>query len=83
MEELKSRHRYPRNVTFLKGSLKELTEYGFNTMKVAHFFCPTCGSTVFGKQMTDDVIYGVNLRVVEGIDLKSVKTSFFDGKNIL
>jgi len=59
-----------------------LTEYRFNTEKIAHLFCKTCGVQVFGRATKDGVaMSGVNVRTFDDIDLSTLKRMPFDGKS--
>jgi hypothetical protein len=75
--------RYSSSVTLTKGSIEELTLYLWGTKKIGHYFCPVCGSTVFGKvQGHSTGLYGVNLRQVEGVDLNALTYKPFDGASL-
>lgn len=61
----------------------ELSEYRFNTHKIEHLSCKTCGVESYatgvgpdGKQM-----YAINARCLDDTDLGGVKTTKYDGKN--
>jgi len=59
-----------------------LTEYRFNTEKIAHLFCKTCGVQVFGRAEKDGVpMSGVNVRTIDGVGLAALKRRPFDGKS--
>jgi hypothetical protein len=55
----------------------ELTEYRFNTNKIAHRFCRTCGVEVLGA--VDGQGAAVNVRTVDGVDIGALKQQPFDG----
>lgn len=60
-----------------------LTEFRFNTHKVAHLFCRTCGIQSFGRGTApngQDVI-AVNLRCLDGVDVFALKPQPVDGKS--
>jgi hypothetical protein len=50
---------------------------------MAHYFCPTCGTSCFAKS-ADPEYYpdylAVNVRTFEGVDLKALKLKHVDGK---
>ena len=82
-QHLEVSNRYPSSVTFTKGSIEELTLYLWGTKKIGHYFCPVCGSTVFGKVQDHPAeLYGVNLRQVEGVDLDALTYKPFDGASL-
>jgi len=59
-----------------------LAEYRFNTEKIAHLFCKTCGVQVFGRAEKDGVpMSGVNVRTIDGVGLAALKRRPFDGKS--
>ncbi|KAF2679337.1 glutathione-dependent formaldehyde-activating protein [Lentithecium fluviatile CBS 122367] len=74
-----------KDVTFEKGTLDDLRKYTFAPRhKIAHYFCPTCGTSCFSKS-TDPEYYpdylAVNVRAFEELDLKALKLKQVDGKN--
>jgi hypothetical protein len=56
--------------------------YTFNKHVIQHRFCPTCGIHTHGegKDRSGNPIAAVNLRCVEGLDLKRLKVVEFDGR---
>lgn len=61
----------------------QLTEYRFNKKVIAHLFCRTCGVQAFGrgKDEQGNETVAVNVRCLDGVDLKTLKPAFFDGKS--
>ena len=57
----------------------ELGLYQFNTMKAKHYFCRQCGISPFGRPRIDPSIWVVNVRCLEGVDLKALPVQAFDG----
>lgn len=58
--------------------------YTFNKHAIKHRFCPDCGMHPYGEG-TDpkgNVVAAVNLRCLEGIDLKAIPVHEFDGRAI-
>lgn len=55
----------------------ELTEYRFNTNKIAHRFCRTCGVEVLGH--VEGQGSAVNVRTVDRVDIAKLKQQPFDG----
>ncbi|GFF34542.1 centromere protein V [Aspergillus udagawae] len=63
-----------------------VTEYRFATRNYPHYFCRTCGTSVYvqctapGKE---DQPTGINVRTIQGLDIKALKIREYDGKNLL
>ena len=55
----------------------ELADYRFNTGKIAHRFCRTCGVEVFGQVEGQGA--AVNVRTLAGVDLGALQQQPFDG----
>lgn len=57
--------------------------YTFNTHRIAHRFCKTCGMHPFGEDAEEGPGRSayVNLRCVEEIDLKALQVIEFDGRS--
>jgi hypothetical protein len=60
-----------------------LTEFRFNTHKVAHLFCRTCGIQSFGRGTAPNGqnVIAVNLRCLDGVDVFALKPQLVDGKS--
>jgi hypothetical protein len=60
-----------------------LTEYRFNTEKIRHLFCKTCGVESFGQGSGKDgsPMRMVNVRTIDDIDLAALTRMPFDGKS--
>jgi hypothetical protein len=59
----------------------DASTYTFNQHHIQHRFCPTCGIHPYGEG-TDPKgqrMTAINLRCVDGVDLKSVPRQEFDG----
>ncbi|KAH8733020.1 glutathione-dependent formaldehyde-activating enzyme [Phaeosphaeriaceae sp. PMI808] len=73
------------NVNFTKGNISELQSYTFGPKpKVAHYFCGTCGASCMARSIDPNFFAGmtcVNVRMLDGVDLKSLKIKFADGKS--
>ncbi|WP_029002870.1 GFA family protein [Azorhizobium doebereinerae] len=65
----------------LKSGETALREYRFNTHKVAHLFCASCGIQPFGRGIAPngDRMVAVNVRCLDGVDLKSLTPHEHDG----
>jgi hypothetical protein len=61
-----------------------LTEYRFNTNKITHLFCRTCGVEAFayGQDNSGNKTTALNVRSLDGIDLSAIKRMPFDGRNM-
>jgi len=62
---------------------ESLTDYQFNTRRIHHLFCSTCGVSSFARGQGADGEEGVaiNVRCLDGIDLASLKLTPFDGRS--
>ena len=56
-----------------------LTEYHFNTGKIAHLFCKTCGVQCFGR--SEGMGAAINVRTLDGVDLSKLERMPFDGRS--
>jgi hypothetical protein len=59
----------------------ELATYEFNTRTAKHHFCRTCGVTPFYVPRSDPDKLDVNVRCLEGVDLRALDLPTFDGRN--
>ena len=64
--------------TLTKGE-DALTEYRFNTHKIGHQFCKTCGVSTFGH---GPGMYAVNARTLRDFDVASVPVRAVDGASM-
>jgi hypothetical protein len=60
-----------------------LTEYRFNTQKIAHLFCATCGVQSFGKGVMPSgaTVMAVNARTLDGVDPTALTPKPVDGRS--
>ncbi|HWK34754.1 GFA family protein [Sphingomonas sp.] len=60
---------------------ESLTGYTFNTHKIRHQFCATCGVAPFSEGTAPDgrAMVALNLRCADALDLDSLEISHFDG----
>lgn len=65
----------------VRGREEDLTLYTFNTKKAKHLFCPKCGVQSFYRSRSDNEMYDVNLRCIEGLDIYALKYWLIDGQN--
>jgi len=58
-----------------------LATYTFNTHRIQHHHCPTCGCAPFADGAMPDgtPMAAVNLRCIEGLDLASIPVKHYDG----
>jgi hypothetical protein len=68
--------------TLLKGE-KDLTEYRFNTEKIAHLSCKHCGVQSFGRGQRSDgtPTVSINVRCLDGVDEHDLVLTPYDGKD--
>ncbi|MDB5264478.1 MAG: aldehyde-activating protein [Parcubacteria group bacterium] len=69
--------------TLLSGE-DNLTKYNFNTEKIDHLFCKTCGVESFAKATGKDGVPGIaiNVRSLDDIDLSTITRMPFDGRKL-
>ena len=70
-----------RNQFELISGNDDLTTYRFNTGVAQHMFCKHCGMHPFYVPRSDPDKIDVNVRCLDGIDLKALKLKEFDGRN--
>ena len=70
------------NFMLLSGE-ESLTEYRFNTEKIAHLFCTNCGVQSYGRGNKKDgsPTVAVNVRTIDDIDLATLTRLPVDGKS--
>jgi hypothetical protein len=59
----------------------ELASYRFNTGVAVHRFCRICGIHTFYTPRSDPDKVDVNVRCLDGVDLRTLRPDLFDGKN--
>lgn len=66
----------------LEDGADSLTEYRFNTRKIEHLFCASCGMESFARGTKPDGtrMVAVNVRCLEGVDLDSIVPQKVDGR---
>jgi hypothetical protein len=69
--------------TLLQGE-DALSEYRFNTHRISHLFCATCGIESFGRGVGPDgsEMAAINVRCLDDIDVFALKPHPFDGKSL-
>ena len=66
----------------LKRGEDALTEYQFNTHKISHFFCATCGIQSFGRGVgpNGQAMVAINVRCLDDVDVFALQPQQVDGK---
>ncbi len=61
----------------------DLATYTFNTHKIRHHFCPTCGCAPFGRGTapTGQAMAAVNVRCLDGVEPQSLAITPVDGRS--
>ena len=62
----------------------DLQEYLFNKKLIHHTFCKNCGILPFAKAIAPDgtKMVAINLRCLDGIDLKTLTVQEYDGRSL-
>lgn len=73
----------PRSAFALKADPADLGTYHFNKHSIDHHFCKHCGIASFSQGTMPDgtAMTAINIRCLEGVDLKSVKVIPVDGRS--
>lgn len=71
----------PREEFRLKSGQDNLSEYLFNSKKIHHQFCKTCGiqSFAFGTKPDGSAIVALNVNCLEGVNPRELSPHAFDG----
>src|SRR5687768_14487228 len=74
----------PANQFTLDQGEDQLTDYQFNRHNIHHLFCKTCGIKSFARGTAPDgsQMVAINVRCLDGIDLKTMPTMEFDGRSL-
>ncbi|KAL2832511.1 Mss4-like protein [Aspergillus cavernicola] len=59
-----------------------VTAYRFASKKFPHYFCATCGSSLYARGPEETGLVAVNVRAVEGVDLETLKLKAMDGRSM-
>lgn len=73
----------PRTKFKVNSGEDKTTVYKFNTHRIEHRFCPTCGCQpfAFGTDPAGNEMAAINVRCVEGVDLTTLKRHQYDGRS--
>lgn len=73
----------PREALALTTPESDYATYRFNTHRLAHHFCPSCGIAPFseGRKPDGTGMAAINVRCLEGVDLAALKVVPFDGRS--
>jgi hypothetical protein len=73
----------PTTLMKVLSSENDLTLYRFNTHKIDHLFCTTCGVEAFGRGVKPDgtPTYAINMRSIDDIDLGALNITPYDGRS--
>ena len=73
----------PTSAFTLTSGEDALTEYRFNTHKITHLFCQTCGIESFARGVGPGgaEMAAINVRCLDGVDVFALKPTEFDGKS--
>ncbi|KAJ6479882.1 Mss4-like protein [Mycena vitilis] len=71
---------FPNNLKITNGEESSLKSYEFGKRKMAHKFCPNCGTSVMARSVDGQV--GVNMRALADLDLWSLSVSTTDGVKV-
>jgi len=72
----------PRSAFHLEKGADELTEYRFNTEKIAHLFCKICGVESFAYAAAPDgtEMVAVNVNCLDGVEPGELTPRHYDGR---
>lgn len=71
----------PRDALHLTGEVQASGTYTFNTHRIQHHFCTTCGIAPYSEGQNPDgsAVACINVRCLDGVDLDALKVTKFDG----
>ena len=72
----------PREALTLLTPEEDTASYLFNKHHITHRFCPTCGMHPYGEGAGPggQAMAAINLRCIEGIDLKAIPVTEYNGR---
>lgn len=77
-------HFIPESAFSLKTPREAFNTYRFNTHKLDHHFCTTCGIASFteGTDPKGNKMVAINARCVDGVDPQKLSIRHFDGRKL-
>ena len=74
----------PASAFTLKTPLENIRTYTFNTGRIKHQFCPTCGCSPLGQgaDPQGNAMVAINVRCLEDIDLDALTIKKVDGRSL-
>ena len=73
----------PRGALNVLQGEENLSTYTFNSHRIQHRFCATCGVATFGegRKPTGEATAAINVRCLEGVELSDLKITPFNGRD--
>lgn len=73
----------PRGQLRLLTPESHLATYTFNTHRIKHYFCPTCGCAPFGEGAgpTGEAMAAINVRCLDDTDISALNIVPYDGRS--
>ncbi|THC92009.1 hypothetical protein EYZ11_008508 [Aspergillus tanneri] len=64
--------------------LQQKREYRFASKNYPHYFCTTCGTSLYAKGSAPDggELVAVNVRTINDVDIKALKFKEIDGRKV-
>lgn len=74
----------PRPALTMLTPEEDAATYTFHKHKIRHRFCPACGIHTHGEASSPagQPMAAINLRCIEGLDLKALTVQEFDGRSL-
>jgi hypothetical protein len=74
----------PRDALHLTGEAQGVATYTFNTHKIQHHFCTTCGIAPYSEGQSPDgtAMACINVRCLDEVDLKALTVVEYDGRSV-
>jgi hypothetical protein len=74
----------PRDALTLTGEAQGVGTYTFNTHRIQHHFCTTCGIAPYSEGQNPDgsAMACINVRCLEDVDLGALKVVSYDGRTL-
>lgn len=74
----------PQSSFTLERGEDALTDYRFNTRRIAHLFCSTCGIHSFGRGTAPDgqPTVAINVLCLDGVEPATLSPHAYDGRSL-